>query len=222
MQDVGPCKILSLIFLNRILIAIFVYNHFLDMKNNSNLRVLVLTLFVIFIVAIRAVAPKLSSFDFLANFTAFGAVSIFCGAYFKNTFTRFFVPLAVLFLSDVALATTMGIDYGFYSGWQFTYLAFALIVLVGHILVKKVNVANVFAATLVSVLIHWIVTDFGVWLGSQMYPQTVAGFWACLVAAIPFELNFIYGTLLYSAIMFVGFEALKTKYPALRTYSLSA
>ncbi|WP_379091678.1 DUF6580 family putative transport protein [Pedobacter sp. UC225_65] len=106
-------------------------------------------------------------------------------------------------------------DYGFYQGWYYTYIAFILMVLVGKLIINKVNVQNVLGAGLAGVLIHWIVADFGVWYGSTFYAQTIAGFWACLVAAIPFELNFLYGTLGYSALMFGIFEALKAKYPAL-------
>ncbi|MOA27484.1 hypothetical protein D3C78_1483650 [compost metagenome] len=44
-----------------------------------------------------------------------------------------------------------------------------------------------------------------------LYPLTLAGFGACLIAAIPFELKFLYGTVIYGAVMF-GFMAW---YPAL-------
>ena len=49
-----------------------------------------------------------------------------------------------------------------------------------------------------------------------MYTKNVAGFWGCLAAAVPFERDFLGGTLLYSAIMFGSFEWMKSKYPVLR------
>ena len=182
------------------------------MENKSQLRLLILVLFIVLVVGIRVITPLSPNFKFLANMTAIGAVAIFSGAYFKNALYRNVFPLAVLLLSDIGLTFTMGTDYGFYSGWYYTYIAFALIILTSHLMMKKINVQNVLTSSIVAVLIHWIVTDFGVWLGSGMYPQTLVGFWTCLVAAIPFELNFLYGTLIYSAIMFVAFEALKSKY----------
>jgi hypothetical protein len=39
---------------------------------------------------------------------------------------------------------------------------------------------------------------------------------ACLVAAIPFELNFLAGTVVYSAILFGAFEWMKKRYSALQ------
>jgi hypothetical protein len=167
-------------------------------------------------------APLSPDFKLFANFSGLGAVAIFSGSYFKNKFSGYILPILVLLLSDLGLALMMGESYVFYPGWYYTYIAFALMVLAAQILVKKVSVANVFVATLVGVLIHWIVSDFGMWLGFDTYPKTFAGFWQCLVAAIPFELKFLYGTLVYSAIMFMGFEVLKSKYPSLKQHSAIA
>lgn len=187
------------------------------MEKKNNTKFIVALLFIVLIVGIRAIAPLSSDFKFLANFSALGAVAIFSGTYLKNKFSGYLLPLAILFLSDLALLFTMGADYAFYSGWYYTYLAFALMVFSGRVLVKKTNIVNVLSAGVIAVLIHWIVTDFGVWLGSGIYPQTLAGFWACLAAAIPYELNFLYGTLLYSAIMYGTYELLNSKLPALKT-----
>ncbi|MNK17173.1 hypothetical protein D3C87_353580 [compost metagenome] len=185
------------------------------MERKSNARLLVLLTFVAFIIGLRMVAPLSPDFRWFANFSGVGAVAIFSGSYFKNRFSAYVLPMLVLLLSDLGLAMTMGVNYGFYQGWYYTYIAFALMVLAAQLLVNKVTVTNVFAASLVGVFIHWIISDFGVWYGSTYYPQTLVGFWTCLVAAIPFELNFLYGTLVYSAIMFAGFEALKSKFPSL-------
>lgn len=185
------------------------------MENKSNYRTAVLLLMMLIIIGLRVIAPLSPDFKLIANFSGIGAVALFGGAYFKNTLNAFLLPVLVLFLSDLGLVLTMGKDYGFYQGWYYTYIAFILMVLVSKLIITKVSVVNVFGASIVAVFIHWIVADFGVWFGSSFYPQTLAGFWACLVAAIPFELKFLYGTLGYSALMFGAFEILKTKYPAL-------
>lgn len=192
------------------------------MERKSNARLLVLLTFIAVVIGLRMVAPLSSDFSMLANFTGIGAVAIFSGSYFRNKFAAYFLPMLVLLLSDLGLAVVMGKSWAFYTGWYYTYIAFALMVLVGQLLVKKVTIGNVFAASLVGVFIHWIVADFGVWFGSTFYPQTLGGFWACLVAAIPFELKFLYGTLIYGVIMFVGFEALKAKFPSLKYSSAIA
>jgi hypothetical protein len=185
------------------------------METKSSYRTAVLLLFMLIIIGLRVIAPLSPDFKLLANFSGLGAVALFGGAYFKNKVYAFVMPALVLFLSDLGLTLTMGVDYGFYQGWYYTYIAFILMVLVGKLYITKISVQDVAGASVIAVFIHWIVSDFGVWLGSTTYPQTLAGFWACLVVAIPFELKFLYATLGYSAIMFGAFEALKVKYPRL-------
>ncbi len=187
------------------------------MNNKSNYRTPVLLLFMLLIVGLRVIAPLSADFKFIAGFSGIGAVALFGGAYFKNKLNAFLLPILVLFVSDLGLVLTMGLDYGFYGGWYYTYIAFILMVLVGHLMIRKVTTQSVLTAGIVSVLIHWIISDFGVWYGSTVYAQNLSGFWACLVAAIPYEKNFLYGTLGYSALMFGIFETLKAKYPALST-----
>ena len=92
---------------------------------------------------------------------------------------------------------------------------FALMTIASTWLVKKVNVLSLFNAAIATVFIHWIVTDFGVWLGSSMYAQTLSGYMLCLVAAIPFEYNLFAGTVVYSAILFGCFEWMQKKYAVL-------
>ena len=104
----------------------------------------------------------------------------------------------------------------FYGGFYWIYGAFALMVIAGKFLLKNISVKNILVAAVVITFIHWIIADMGVWLTSYLYPNTIEGFWACLSAAIPFERNFLLGTLLYSAIMFGSFEWMKSKYPSLR------
>lgn len=182
-----------------------------------NPRTLILLLIVALVTILRTVAPFSDNFGQIANFSAVGAITLFSGTYFKNTLQSFAIPLLTLLFTDIILATTIYKEYsnGFlYEGWYWTYIAFALMVLVTRVISKKVNVLNFVFGTIAVVLIHWIVTDLGVWYGSN-YPQTLAGFWAVLVLAIPFELRFLYGTVAYGILMFGAFELLKVKYPVL-------
>lgn len=185
------------------------------MEKTSRSRLGVLLLFITLIIGLRVIAPLSPEFKVFANFSGLGAVAIFSGSYFRNKLSAYLFPMLVLLLSDLGLALTMGTNYAFYQGMHYTYIAFALMVLVGQLLAKKVNVQNVILASFVGVFIHWIVSDFGVWYGSSYYAQTLGGFWTCLVAAIPYERNFLYATLAYAAVMFGAFEFLKAKFPSL-------
>ncbi|MFC1226034.1 DUF6580 family putative transport protein [Pedobacter sp. BG31] len=184
-----------------------------------NPRTLILLLMILAITAFRLLVTFNSDELQFANFSSIGAVALFGGAYFKDHLKAFAFPILSLFLSDFILSITIFSKYsnGFlYEGWYWTYIAFALMVLIGRMLLKNINVVNLLASTLSIVLIHWLVTDLGVWINNPAYTQDLAGYWSCLVKAIPFEIRFLEGTVIYGAILFGAFEILKAKYPVLK------
>ncbi|MDN3585760.1 hypothetical protein QWY86_03720 [Pedobacter aquatilis] len=184
-----------------------------------NPRTAILLLMILVITGFRLLVTFNSDELKFANFSSIGAVALFGGAYFKDHLKAFAFPLLSLFLSDFVLSTTIFSKYssGFlYEGWYVVYFAFALMVLVGRVLLKNVNVVNLLTSTFVIVLIHWIVTDFPIWFRNPAYTQDLAGFWLCLEKAIPFEIRFLEGTIIYGAILFGAFEILKAKYPVLK------
>jgi hypothetical protein len=66
-------------------------------------------------------------------------------------------------------------------------------------------VLRVGAAGVVASVLFFLVTNFGTWALSGMYPHTLAGLGACYVAAIPFFQNTLAGDLFYAALLFGGF-----------------
>jgi hypothetical protein len=179
-----------------------------------NIRTVVLVLLLIAAAAMRLVNVKYIA---LSNFTPVGAIALFGGAYFTDKWKAYLVVLATLFVSDIAINymyTSKLILW--YGGSFWVYLCFAIMVFVGT-LIKKVSFVNVSAASLVSVLIHWLIMDMP-WLYSvALYPHTLAGYGQSLVAAIPFEKNMVLGDALYCTLLFGGFELAKSKYVVLRT-----
>jgi hypothetical protein len=142
------------------------------------------------------------------NMTSMAAVALFSGAYFSNRWLAFVVPLAALLVSDFIL--------GFYQHMEITYLSFALIVCIGLTLQPHRTGPRIAAATLLSALVFFVVSNFGVWAFDSMYPKTYAGLVACYIAAIPFFRNMLWGDLLYTAVMFGGFGLLEGRVQALR------
>ncbi|MEJ2880774.1 DUF6580 family putative transport protein [Pedobacter sp. GR22-6] len=183
-------------------------------ESKFNPRTAILLLIIVLISIIRVAAPFSDNFKEIANFSAVGAIALFGGAYFNNNIKAFGFPLLILLLSDVFIAKTSGYGF-FYGGWYWTYIAFILMVFVGKVMLKKVNVQNFVFANVVMILIHWIVSDISAMYVPGLYEPTFAGYLTCLVAAIPYELNFVYGSLAYGVLMFGSFELLKAKYPYL-------
>lgn len=174
-------------------------------RSKFNPSTVVLLLIVILVSVIRAAAPYADNFKDFANFSAVGAIAMFGAAYFRNPVKAFGLTLLVLLLSDVFIAQTSGYGF-FYPGWYWTYIAFVLMIAVSRLLLKTINLQNLVTTAIAVILIHWVVADISAMYIPGLYPATLAGFWTCLVAAIPFELKFLYGTLIYGAVMF-GFMA---------------
>lgn len=184
-----------------------------------NPRNAVVLIIIIVIAAIRVLNNFSTNITILANYSPLAAMALFGGAYFKGNAKPLLFPLMAIFISDIILFSTVYKNYGsgfLYNGWLWVYGAFLLIALSAKCLIRKVNIRNILLAMVTAILIHWIVTDLGVWIGSTTYAQTWSGFMECLDAAIPFELRLLTATIIYSAIMFGVFELMQRKYASLR------
>ncbi len=182
-----------------------------------NPRTAVLVFFILLTGALRVFAATGKNVYPLSNFTPLAAMALFGGAYFNNNLKAYSWPFFTLWISDILM--NRFIFFGewqlLYEGFYWTYGAFALMTLAGRLMIKKTSIRTILSAALVSVLIHWIVTDFGVWVDGTMYAKTITGFIQCLAAAIPFEIRLMEGTLLYGAILFAAFEWIQRRYPVL-------
>ena len=124
------------------------------------------------------------------NFTPITAIALFSIINFKNKYVGLSIPIVCLLISDLIIGISL-INL-------FVYLSFIVISGVGYIF-GKINLKSI----LLSSLIFFIVTNFGVWLIG--YPNTLEGFIACYVAAIPFFVWTIVGDLFYSYSAFYYF-----------------
>ena len=143
-----------------------------------------------------------------ANFAPLGAMALFSGAYLGRRALAFAAPLGALLLSDLIL--------GFYPGMLVQYVSVALVVLLGSGVLGRITALRVGGAAVASSVLFFALTNFGVWLLSGMYPQTLSGLVACYVAAVPFFQNTVAGDLFFSAALFGGFALLERAVPSLR------
>lgn len=142
------------------------------------------------------------------NFSPIDAMALFSGAYLARRSLAFAAPLAALLVSDLVL--------GFYPGILFQYVAVALVVGLGMLALSRVSVLRIAGAAVAASVLFFIVSNFGVWAVSGMYPHTAAGLGACFVAAIPFFQNTVAGDLFYSTLLFGGFALAEHWVPQLR------
>ena len=109
-------------------------------------------------------------------------ISILSGLLLKSYYV-FIVPLSIMFITDVII----GNNYIF----LFTWSGFAMIGLIGYILKIKnkftiQKTPLIFGASIGSVLLYDLWTNFGCWLG--WYPHNLQGLSLCYTLAIPFTL----------------------------------
>ena len=185
-----------------------------------NPRAFLLLVFITATAAIRVIINFDTQISPLANFSPVGAMALFGGAYFNKKWKAFGFPLLLLFLSDFVLQQTVFKAYGngiLYEGWYWVYGAFALMALAGRWLLKKISIKTFAVSVLACVFIHWTITDIGVWYGSKIFSQNLQGYIDCLVVAIPYELRFLTGTIVYGIILFGLFERMQQRYSILKT-----
>jgi hypothetical protein len=156
------------------------------------------------------------------NFAPLGAMSLFGAAYFSNKKLAFALPLLAFFVSDLLVNNILYADY--YSGFVFlspgfywTYGAIAAIVVLGILMLKKIDYKRVIAGSLSASLLFFLISNFGVWVASPMYPMTFEGLMACYTFAIPFFHMNVLGDLFYCGVLFGAFEYAKQRVPALQT-----
>lgn len=142
------------------------------------------------------------------NFSPIAAMALFGGASFADKRAAFLMPLAGLFLSDLVL--------GFYTITPVVYGSFVLIVCLGFWVRCRRGVWRIAGAAVMSAILFFAITNFGVWAMGHLYPQTPAGLVDCYVAAVPFFQNTLLSNLFYSALLFGGLAIAENRFVTLR------
>lgn len=156
------------------------------------------------------------------NFAPIGAMSLFGAAYFSDKKLAFLLPLVAFFISDLFVNNIIYAE--FYTGFVFvspgfywTYGAMAAIVLAGIFIFKKVNTTRVIGGALSASILFFLISNFGAWISSPIYPPTISGLMTAYIAAIPFFHMTVLSDLVYCGALFGLFEFAKTRVPELRT-----
>ncbi len=151
------------------------------------------------------------------NFTPIAAIALFGGTYFSRKYLAFLIPLIAMFVSDLII--------GFHSNMIAVYIAFAITVMIGFILNKKINIATIAGASITASIIFFLVTNFAAWIALPIYPKNFAGLMESYLAAlvffndgsygVSFFLNNVLSGLFYNGIFFGVFYLAQQRIPAL-------
>ena len=136
------------------------------------------------------------------NFTPLLAITLFAGAFLPKR-QAIIVPISLFVITDLII--------GLHSVVAFTWGSVGLIALMGLYLKRKKSIKNVALTSFFSAIVFYVVTNFGVWAIMSTYPKTLAGLIDCYVMAIPYFRNTLVSTVLYSLVMFAGYEYLANR-----------
>lgn len=141
------------------------------------------------------------------NFTPIASIALFGGALFKKKYWAFIITFSAMIISDLFI--------GLHTYIIPVYISFALVIGVGIILSKKINIFTVMTGALGAAVLFFLTTNFAVWASTSFYPHNFAGLVECYTLAIPFFHYSILGNLFYSSLFFGAFYLVKRRFPAL-------
>ena len=148
------------------------------------------------------------------NFTPVTAIALFAGTYISGKYLRFVIPIAGIYLSDLILNNFLFRQYFpgnegiiWFSGYMiWTFVALLGVVVLGSLLKGRVKASLTLLAAVSATTLFFLISNFGVWLGSVIYPQNILGLLACYEAALPFYLNNLFSTLGFTIVFYTSME----------------
>ena len=145
------------------------------------------------------------------NFTPILATAIFTPYIINDKWTAMMIPLFAMFISDIII--------GFHPYMLWVYGAIGISTLLSYWSMRfNRKYIQLGIMTLVSSILFFIITNFGVWLMWDYYPQTLKGLLLCYNMAIPFFQNTIYGTVIYISLLIFMIEIAKKGKKYAHTY----
>ncbi|HLN31410.1 MAG TPA: DUF6580 family putative transport protein [Gemmataceae bacterium] len=158
------------------------------------------------------------------NFTPSEAMEIFSGARLR-TWHAFAIPLAVRLVTDLLLLPIQGLVASFslyVSFLPFVYLSIIFNVLLGRLLCRTKSPWKIGTVVLLGSVQFFLLTNFGSWIGSNMYPHTAAGLISAYWMGLPFFGSTLVGCFAYAAVLFGADAWLASRQRAVKTVAAPA
>jgi hypothetical protein len=135
------------------------------------------------------------------NFTAVGAGLLYFGA--RRPLREAIWPVVALMATDVYLTIAFYHFPWHTSAYLITWAWYAAVIVLGRVLLKDhTTLSRVIAAPVVASTSFFLISNYAVWIGSALYPHSLAGLGACYAAALPFYRNDVLSTTLITGLAF--------------------
>lgn len=152
------------------------------------------------------------------NFTPIGGMALFAGGVLSGKRLFWILPLIAYYISDLLVNNILYASYFdsfVWTGHLFVYISLFAIIVFGKKLLKKITIGRLIIGSLGASTVFFLLTNFGVWISSPMYPLNFEGLIACYGAAIPFFQNTLAGDAFYVTLLFGSYYWITTTYPSL-------
>lgn len=138
-----------------------------------------------------------------ANFTAVGASSLFAGGKLPRPY-NYLLPLVIMVFTDLII--------GLHGTMLYVYASFVAIVFMGErFLQNQPSTSRLVVVAMSGSALFFLVTNFGVWMQSAMYPPTAAGLLESYVMGLPFWRNMMIADVLFTITFFKLYQYAENK-----------
>ena len=138
------------------------------------------------------------------NFTPIISIVILSSILFQTFLITSIVFLLSMFVSDLII--------GLYPGMIFTYMSLMIIGILFYYFVNNISYKNLVIYSFLGSFIFYLITNFFVWINSNMYEHSFDGLIQCYILAIPFFSNTIISTTFFSFVTFFCVNKIKKYY----------
>jgi len=173
------------------------------MKSQMHTRLILLSVLIL-IAAFGRIIPH------PYNMSPIAAMGLLGAAYCSRKWMALLIPflatwLSDLFINNIVYAELFDGFTWFYAGSAWVYGSYAVIIMMGYILLNTVTIARIASGSILATSIFFLITNFGAWIGNPLYPQSFEGLLMSYAAGLPFLQGSFIGDLMYSGILFGGF-----------------
>jgi hypothetical protein len=140
------------------------------------------------------------------------AVEIFAGARLR-AWHAFALALGIRGLCDLLIYLfpfpgQEGTARFYLSFLPWVYLSVVLNVVLGRLVRNTETSWKIGGVTLLAALQFFVITNFGTWIGSEIYPKNATGLLECYLAALPWFRNQFISYLVFVPVLFGAYAAL--------------
>jgi hypothetical protein len=135
------------------------------------------------------------------NIVPIGTITLFSANYLPKKYS-WSIALIIMLITDAFL--------GFHSMMIWVYGSYLLISLLNR-REKSIqfNYKRLITMTLFSSVLFYLITNFGVWISTNLYTKNLQGLDECYFLALPFFRNTLMGDMFYNTVFFGGYNYLK-------------